>query len=120
MEQAVTTFVVTAFLLKFNYIYAKIVVGDIMKKLVSKLKYLLAWALCIIACFVIVFFSVFCGGWELFESGDPIKIEIGASVILGTIFFATIGIIYELEKQHEEKLEKLKKRIEELEKKCGE
>lgn len=91
-----------------------------MKKLMGKLKYMLAWTLCIFACFIIVFFSFFCGGWELFESGDPIKIEFGISVILGTLFFVIIGIVYELEKQHEEKLEKLKKRIEELEKNKGE
>ncbi|MBO5944834.1 MAG: hypothetical protein J6Q50_06035 [Clostridia bacterium] len=85
-----------------------------MKKLA---KYILAWALCILVCFVIVFLYVFCGGWELFESGNPIKIEFGASVILGTIFFVVIDTIYELEKQHEEKLKTLEKRIEELENK---
>lgn len=86
-----------------------------MKKLAGKLKYFLAWALCILACFIIVFFCFFCGGWELFESGEPIKIELGISVILGTLFFVIIEIIYELEKQHEEKIKKLENRIKELE-----
>ena len=88
-----------------------------MKKIVSKLKYVLTWALCILVCFAIVFLYVFCGGWELFESGNPIKIELGAAVILGTIFFIVIDTIYELEKQNEEKIKKLEKRIEELENK---
>lgn len=88
-----------------------------MKKLAGKLKYILAWALCILVCFVIIFLYVFCGGWELFESGNPIKIELGASIILGSLFFVVINTIYELEKQHEEKIKKLEKRIEELENK---
>ncbi len=86
-----------------------------MKKLMSKLKYILIWGLCILAWFVIIFLYVFCGGWELFESGNPIKIELGAAVIIGTLFFVIIDIIYELEKQHEEKIKKLEKRIKELE-----
>lgn len=88
-----------------------------MKKLASKLKYILVWALCILAWFVIIFLYFFCGGWELLESGDPIKIELCISVILGTLFFVIIDIIYELEKQHEEKIKKLEKRIAELENK---
>ena len=88
-----------------------------MKKLMGKLKYILAWALCILVCFVIVFVYVFFGGWELFESGNPIKIELGVAIILGSLFFVVINTIYELEKQHEEKLKKLEKRIEELENK---
>ena len=86
-----------------------------MKKLKKNLKFLLAWALCILACFVIVFFCMFCGGWELFESGDPIKFEISISMILGSLFFVVLMIIYELEKQHEEKMKSLEKRIEKLE-----
>ncbi len=88
-----------------------------MKKLLGKLKYLIAWGLCILAWFVIIFLYVFCGGWELFESENPIKIELGVAVIVGTLFFIILDIIYELEKQHEEKIKKLEKRIEELEKK---
>ena len=87
-----------------------------MKKLAGKLKYILAWALCILAWFIIIFLYVFCGGWELYESGNPIKIELGAAVIFGTFFFVIIDIIYELEKQHEEKIKKLEHRIKELEK----
>ena len=88
-----------------------------MKKLMGKLKYILVWALCILVCFVIVFVYGFFGGWELFESGNPIKIEFGVAMVLGSLFFVVINTIYELEKQHEEKLKKLEKRIEELENK---
>ena len=86
-----------------------------MKKLLSKLKYLLVWALCILVCFIIIFLYVSWFGWELIESGDPVKIELGGAVILGSLFFIIINTIYELEKQHEEKLKSLEKRIEELE-----
>ena len=88
-----------------------------MKKLLGKLKYLIAWGLCILAWFVIIFLYVFCGGCELFKLENPIKIELGVAVIVGTLFFIILDIIYELEKQHEEKIKKLEKRIEELEKK---
>ena len=88
-----------------------------MKKLVSKLKYILVWALCIVVCFIIIFLYISWFGWELFESGDPIKIELGVAVILGSLFFVIIDTIYELEKQHEEKIKNLEKRIEKLENK---
>lgn len=87
-----------------------------MKKLKDSLKFLLVWALCILVCFVIVFLWCFFVGWELFESGDPIKIELGISVILGSLFFVIINTIFELEKKREEQVKSLEKRIEELEK----
>lgn len=88
-----------------------------MKKLKDSLKYLLVWALCILVCFALVFVWCFFGGWSFFESGDPIKMEVAVSVILGSLFFIVITTIFELEKQHEEKFKKLENRIKELEEK---
>ena len=47
----------------------------------SKLKLLLLWLAVFAACFVIIYLIVFFGGAKLFESGDPILIELGAALV---------------------------------------
>ena len=53
----------------------------------EKLKMLLEFALCFVLCFAIIYLFVFVGGWKLFESGDPILIEIGVSLISAVFLF---------------------------------
>ena len=48
----------------------------------DKLKLLLRWAIIFLFCFIMIYLFVFFGGWKLFESGDPILIEIGVAFIL--------------------------------------
>ena len=54
----------------------------------SKLKFFLRYLAVFAACFVIIYFIVFFGGAKLFESGDPILIELGAALILA--LFVTV------------------------------
>ncbi len=88
-----------------------------MKKLKKDLKFLLGWALSVLMCFVIVFICGFFGGWKLLESGDPIKIQIGISFVIGTIVFVLFTVIYELTEMQDKKIAKLENRIKELEEK---
>jgi uncharacterized membrane protein (Fun14 family) len=55
---------------------------------------------------------VFIGGWKLFESGDPILMEIGVAFILA-IFMTAIN---EVLTQHQNKIKALEEKIAELEK----
>lgn len=79
--------------------------------IVQKCKLLLRLLASFIICFVIIYAVVFAGGWKLFESGDPILIEIGASMI-GSLFLFVILEIFELQEQ---KIKKLEERIKNLE-----
>ena len=54
----------------------------------SKLKFFLRYLAVFAACFVIIYLFVFFGGAKLFESGDPILIELGAALILS--LFVTV------------------------------
>ena len=54
----------------------------------SKLKFFLRYLAVFAACFVIIYLFVFFGGAKLFESGDPILIELGAALILA--LFVTV------------------------------
>ena len=76
----------------------------------NKLKSLLRWAGIFLLCFAVVYLTVFFGGWKLFESGDPILIELGAAFILSVFVFAFNETITKLEK----KIEDLEKRIDSL------
>lgn len=67
----------------------------------------------ILVCFVVIYLFVFFGGWQLFEAGDPILLEIAAAIAVGFILW----IVFEISKFHEAKIEELEKRIEALEKK---
>ncbi len=65
----------------------------------NKLKSLIRWALVFAFCFLIIFLVVFFGGWKLFESGNPILIELGASFILSVFIFILLEVVDNLEKR---------------------
>ncbi len=77
----------------------------------DKIKLVLKWAVTFIICFIVIYLIVFFGGWKLFESGDPILIEIGVAFILSFFVFIFYEMVTGLKKQ----VESLEKRIEELE-----
>ena len=77
----------------------------------DKIKLVLKWVVTFIICFVVIYLIVFFGGWKLFESGDPILIEIGVAFILSFFVF----IFYEIVTGLKKRVESLEKRIEELE-----
>ena len=77
----------------------------------SKLKLLLLWLAVFAACFVIIYLIVFFGGAKLFESGDPILIELGAALIL-SVFVSVI--LHAMEKQSK-RIDALEARIQTLE-----
>ena len=64
----------------------------------NKLKNLLKWVVTFIICFVVIYLIVFFGGWKLFESGDPILIEIGIALVLSFFVFAFSETVTALEK----------------------
>ena len=75
----------------------------------NKLISLLKWAVVFIICFLIVYLVVLFGGWKLFESGDPILIELGVSLVLSFFVFIFNETVTNLEKRVkalEEQLEK--------------
>lgn len=77
----------------------------------SYLKNLLKWAAWFIVCFVVIYLIVFFGGWKLFESGDPIMIEIGIALILSVFVFVISEVVTGLEKR----IKSLEEKIKELE-----
>ncbi len=77
----------------------------------DKIKLLLKWAVIFVICFVVIYLIVFLGGWKLFESGDPILIEVGIAFILSFFVFMFYEIVTCLEKR----VKSLEKRIDELE-----
>ena len=79
----------------------------------NKIKLLLKWAGMFVLCFIIIYLIVFFGGWKLFESGDPILIEIGIAVILSFFVLVFNEVVTSLEKR----VKSLEKRLNELEKK---
>jgi hypothetical protein len=79
----------------------------------DKLKLLLRWAIIFLFCFITIYLFVFVGCWKLFESGDPIFIEIGVAIILSFFVLLFIEMISILEKR----VKALEDRIKELEKK---
>lgn len=78
----------------------------------KKQRFILHFLICFVISFVCIYLIIFTGGWSLFESGDPILLEIAAAIVIGFI----IWLIYELSGQFECKIKELEKRIEELEK----
>ena len=79
----------------------------------NKIKLLLKWAGMFVLCFIIIYLIVFFGGWKLFESGDPILIEIGVALMLSFFVFVFIEIVTGLEKR----VKSLEERLNELENK---
>ena len=77
----------------------------------KKAKMLLRLLGAFILCFLVIYLVVFFGGWKLFESGDPILMEIGAALVLSIFFFA----INEVVTMHEKKIKDLEERIKKLE-----
>lgn len=81
----------------------------------KQLKNLHRWALTFLLCFIVIYLIVFIGGRKLFESGDPILMEIGVALILSIFVFAVNEVIGALEK----KVKSLEARVDELEKKLS-
>ena len=77
----------------------------------KKAKMLLRWLGVFLLCFLTIYLIVFFGGWKLFNSGDPILMEIGAAFILSIFFFA----INEVLTMHEKKIKDLEEHIKNLE-----
>ena len=79
----------------------------------DKIKLLLRWFGMFLFCFIVIYLYVFFGGWKLFESGDPILIEVGVAFVLSIFVFAYNEVVMDLDKR----VKTLEKRINELEKK---
>lgn len=79
----------------------------------DKIKLLLKWAGIFVLCFVVIYLFVFFGGWKLFESGNPILIEIGVALVLSFFLFIFNEIVTGLEKR----VKSLEERLNELESK---
>lgn len=79
----------------------------------DKIKSLLRWAGTFVLCLIVIYLFVFFGGWKLFESGNPILIEVGIAFVLSFFVFGINEVIRSVEK----KLKTLEERINELEKK---
>ena len=79
----------------------------------EKFKVVLKWAVVFLLCFLLIYLFVFFGGWQLFESGDPILIEIGVALVLSFFVFVFGEIVTGLEKR----VKSLEERLNEFEKK---
>ena len=77
----------------------------------SKLKFFLRYLAVFAACFVIIYLFVFFGGAKLFESGDPILIELGCALIL-SVFLSVILCAMEA---YSKRIDALEARIQTLE-----
>ena len=79
----------------------------------SKLKFFLRYLAVFTACFVIIYLFVFFGGAKLFESSDPILIELGCALIL-SVFLSVILCAMEAYSKRIDALEKRVRTLEEL------
>ena len=79
----------------------------------EKFKTMLRWFGWFVVCFLIIYLMVFVGGWKLFESGDPILMEVGAALILSIFIFPINETVTKLDK----KVKTLEERIKKLEEK---
>lgn len=77
----------------------------------NKAKKLLRWLCVFLLCFLVIYLIVFFGGWKLFESGDPILIEIVVALVLSVFIF----IINEVITTHEKKIKDLEEQIKKIE-----
>ena len=77
----------------------------------EKLKLLLRWGITFLLCFLIIYLTVLFGGWKLFESGDPILIELGVALILS--FF--VCVINEVVTKLERRVKALEERLDQYE-----
>ena len=75
-----------------------------------KVKLFLRWAAAFILCFLVIYLIVFFGGYQLFASGDPVLMELGAALVLSIFLFAIDKTVTKLKKRVkslEERLSKL-------------
>ena len=79
----------------------------------NKIKSFLRWIGMFLLCFIVIYLFVFFGGWKLFESGDPILIEVGIAFVLSLFLF----IINEAVSSLEKRVKYLEERIHKLENK---
>ena len=79
----------------------------------DKIKLLLRWVGIFLLCLIVIYLFVFFGGWKLFESSDPILIEVGVAFVLSFFVFVINEVVMGLEKR----VKTLEERINELEKK---
>lgn len=79
----------------------------------EKFKTMLRWFAWFAVCFLVIYLVVFFGGWKLFESGDPILMEVGAALILSIFIFPFNETVTKLDK----KVKTLEERIKKLEEK---
>ena len=77
----------------------------------NKAKKLFRWLCVFLLCFLVIYLIVFFGGWKLFESGDPMLIEIGVALVLSVFIF----IINEVITTHEKKIKDLEEQIKKIE-----
>ena len=78
----------------------------------QKLKLYLRWFISILFSFVCIYLFIFVGGWKLLESGDPIRMELAAAIVVGTILF----VMNEVTTAQDKKIKDLEQRVAELEK----
>ena len=78
----------------------------------EKFKMALHLLICILISLIFIYLNGCFWAWGLISTGDPILLEVVASVIVGTLVF----LIYELSKSCETKFDTLTNKIEELEK----
>ena len=78
----------------------------------QKLKLYLRWFISILFSFVCIYLFIFFGGWKLVESGDPIRMELAAAIVVGTILF----VMNEVATAQDRKIKDLEERVAELEK----
>ena len=79
----------------------------------NKVKSFFRWAMIFALCFTVIYLTVFFGGWKLFESGDPLLMELGVALVLSFFVFAFNEVATKLEK----KIQELEERIEKMENK---
>ncbi len=79
----------------------------------EKFKTMLRWFAWFAVCFLVIYLIVFIGGWKLFESGDPILMEVGAALILSIFVFAGNEAVTNLQN----KVKMLEERVKTLEEK---
>ena len=78
----------------------------------KKLKLYLRWFISILFSYVCIYLFIFVGGWKLLESGDPIRMELAAAIVVGTILF----VMNEVTTAQDKKIKDLEQRVAELEK----
>ena len=79
----------------------------------EKIKLLLKWSITFVLCFAVIYLFVFIGGWQFFESDDPILMEMGAAFVLSFFVF----VFYEIVAMLAKRIKQLEDRLDEIESK---